>query len=564
LIIVTVEGFYATAQGPFPFGFLSLITRLSGRKLWSNSKSVRFDATPGNIRLLRESEFSIEWVDRTGDMAAIDELELMPTQHSPVIEPKTHYYPKKPLRDYQRKALALSAHRKSYAYLLEMGLGKTAVALANAGTLYLEKKITGLLVLAPDGVHAQWINEQIPEHFDPWVPINPILWKGKKIEGEMLAPPNGLTILAMNTDAIRTTRGVETAEEFVRRHRGRVMMIIDESHMIKSGSSLRTIAAWSLGEKVAYRRIMTGTPISKNLLDAWSQFMFLDPRILGQRYMTAFRSRYCYLGGHGGDKVVAHKNVEEFYRLIAPHSFRLTKEEATDLPPKIYAERAYKMSTKTRKHYDDLKATFMTQLDNGEIVDAKTALTAMGRLQQVLCGYLPDAEGNYVTLDTDRMDQLMEIVRQVNGPVIIWARFSRDIINIKATLDAEEGAGASVTYYGDTATTMRYEAVEDFVAGRARFFISNQASGGVGLNLQLGGCQTNIYYSNSFNALNRWQSEDRTHRIGTKGAVTYFDLVATGSIDRLILRNLKQKKSLSDLTLDDIRQSVIADEEDGS
>jgi SNF2 family DNA or RNA helicase len=557
MINVVVEGFYATAFGPFPFAFLSLVTRLSGRKLWKNSKSVRFDATPGNIRLLRESEFELSWEDKTGDMAAIDELELLPTQHVPTPERRTKYFPKTPLRDYQLKALSLSHDRHSYAYLLEMGLGKTAIALANIGSLFVEGKITAALILAPDGVHAQWINEQIPEHFDPWIPIDAILWKGKRIEGEALGPrAQALTLLAMNTDAIRTVRGVETANELIARHRGKVILVIDESHMIKSGSSLRTIAAWALGEKVAYRRILTGTPISKNLLDAWAQFMFLDPRILGQRYMTAFRARYCYLGGYNGDTVVAHKNVEEFYRLIAPHSFRLTKAEAIDLPPKIYATRDYRMSAKTRKHYENLKATFMTQLDNGDIVEARTALVALGRLQQVVCGYLPDAEDNITRIDHDRLDQLMEIIHQVEGQVIIWARFTPDIIAIEELLNAEAGEKVAVTYYGETATTLRYEAVKEFISGQVRYFISNQASGGVGLNLQLGGCQTNIYYSNSFNALHRWQSEDRTHRLGTKGAVTYFDIVATASVDRVILKNLRAKKSLSDLSLDDIRQSI--------
>jgi SNF2 family DNA or RNA helicase len=268
------------------------------------------------------------------------------------------------------------------------------------------------------------------------------------------------------------------------------------------------------------------------------------------------------MGGWEGKQIVGQKNLEEFYSLIAPRSFRLTKAEAIDLPPKIYATREYEMGEASRRHYESLKNTFMTEMNNGSIVDVTNATTALLRLQQIVCGYLPvqvtDGETESTAIEifsNERLDIMMDIIDQVEGPVIIWARFIADIQRIATMLDEKFKGKVSVTYYGATSTADREKARTEFLNGTKRFFVSNPAAGGTGLNLQ-GKCQTVIYYSNSFDALHRWQSEDRTHRMGTTGAVTYFDLVASFSVDKAILRSLKAKKSLSSLTLDEIRQAI--------
>ena len=102
----------------------------------------------------------------------------------------------------------------------------------------------------------------------------------------------------------------------------------------------------------------------------------------------------------------------------------------------------------------------------------------------------------------------------------------------------------------------REQGKEAFLSGNKRFLVATPSSGGTGLNLQVCGCTTAIYYSNSFNSVQRWQSEDRIHRFGTKGTCTYFDLVADHSLDEEILYNLQSKKALSALTLDDLKMMV--------
>jgi SNF2 family DNA or RNA helicase len=451
----------------------------------------------------------------------------------------------------------LSAERKAYAYFLSPGLGKTAIAITNIGMLCLANKLTGALILSPKGVHRQFAEEQVPEHLDESIKYKMLLWNGTSLDVKRRGEQ--LTFLSMNLDAVRTKKGYETAEKFLREHDGTSMMVIDESHCIANGAAQRTKACWKLGESATYRRAMTGTPISTHVGNLWSQCKFLDERILGYKYFTGFKNHFCQLGGFQQKQIVGSKNIEELYSLLSHHSFRLTKEEALDLPPKIFVTRKYEMSEICAQHYNNLKNSFLTQLDNGEIVDVNNALTCFMRLQQILSGYLPTGKDNetFEVFSNDRLEQLLDILDQTEGQAVIWTRFTQDILRIEEALNKVYGKGSTVVYYGGNANT-RHESLEKFLDKKARWFVSNPSAGGVGLNIVRSGCGTVVYYNNSFNYIHRSQSEDRTHRLGTKGTVVYFDIVAHKSIDNHILRNLKNKKSLESLTLDDIRGALIS------
>ena len=252
-----------------------------------------------------------------------------------------------------------------------------------------------MYILAPKGVHRQWVEEQFPEHLDGRIKCDFKLWEGRAFPAKKnLNNDAQLSVLSMNIDAIRTKKGFDTAMAFLKEHAGKNMMVIDESHNIKSGTAERTKAAWKLGDVSTYKRILTGTPISKNASDMWSQFKFLDDRIFGHKYFISFRNHFCIMGGFEGKQIVGQKNVEELYRTIAPHSFRLTKGEALDLPEKIYIRRRYEMSETCAQHYQSLKNSFLTLLDSGDVVDVNNAITCLLRLQQVLSGFLPGEDGS--------------------------------------------------------------------------------------------------------------------------------------------------------------------------
>lgn len=554
MIRIIITGDQAQAIGPFPFRFVRLIGTLSGRKIWNAAKSVTFDANTANLNRLKESEFkaTLSFEDTGGEMAAAEALENLPTQHSPQ-DLKIKYEPKVPWLKHQRDTLSLSWNREAYAHFHEMGLGKTAINIAEAGILNFKKRVSGFLVLSPKGVHRQWIEEQVPRHISDQITWSGIIWNGKMPEPKEMNK-KGLVIFSMNIDAIRTEKGFAAAEAFLLLHRGRSLMTIDESDAIKAWNAQRTKAAWELGELATFRRIMTGTPISKNIIDAWSQFKFLDIRILGHKYMTSFRSQYCVMGGFEGRQIVGQKNTEQFYQLIAPHSYRITKREVLDLPEKFYSIREYDMGEKTLKHYRSIKDTLMTSLDNGDILDVPNAAAAVMRLQQVVCGYLPTEDEGVEIISDERIQILIEMLNQIEGKVIIWHRFIEDGKRIREAINREFGERSAVEYRGHDHD--RAAAKERFIKGNATYFIANPQAGGTGVDGLQTVCQAAIYFSNSFRARDRWQSEDRIDRMGMKGSAYYYDIVANRSVDKGILRNLRGKKSVSDLTLDEIRKMV--------
>lgn len=205
-----------------------------------------------------------------------------------------------------------------------------------------------------------------------------------------------------------------------------------------------------------------------------------------------------------------------------------------------------------------MKETWITRFDNGEIKDASNGLVAMLRLQQILCGYLEREDGTIEHIGGgERIEEMLDIIEQTSGPTIIWSRFTEDIERIAKTLSDIYGEDQVVTYYGGIDRRERKTNKHRFTDGKARFFIGN-----IGISAGLDGLQvakTMIFYACDFDAIHRWQSEDRGHRMGMTDSLTIFDIVARGSVDRHIIKNLSEKKSLSTLSLDQIRQAIAAD-----
>src|SRR5579864_8514288 len=179
MIRIVAESKKLKIHGPFPMDFLKqVVSKLTGRKSWAGSKYVSVEGSPWNIKIIKNSGFEVEWEDVTRDLAEIDELAAIIDRE--IVPIKSNYKPKYPLLDHQIEGLNIGCHRHAFAYYLEMGLGKTALTIANFCILYLERKIDAVLILAPKGVHKQWIAEEIPKHIDPSIPLNMSLWTNGK------------------------------------------------------------------------------------------------------------------------------------------------------------------------------------------------------------------------------------------------------------------------------------------------------------------------------------------------------------------------------------------------
>ena len=180
---------------------------------------------------------------------------------------------------HQLSALEKSWNKKEYAYFMEMGTGKSKVLVDNMAMLYDKGKINGALIIAPKGVYNNWFTQEIPIHLSSHIKPKMVLWtastsKAKDKEYQSLFETGyDLHILIMNVEALSTNKGRLFAGKFLRAHR--TLMAIDESTTIKTPTAKRTKAIVELGKEAYYKRILTGSPVTKSPLDLFSQCSFL-------------------------------------------------------------------------------------------------------------------------------------------------------------------------------------------------------------------------------------------------------------------------------------------------
>jgi SNF2 family DNA or RNA helicase len=458
---------------------------------------------------------------------------------------------------HQREAFAVSADVRSFALLLDMGTGKTKVTLDTVAYLFEKSGIEFVLVVAPKGVIANWIPE-IEAHLPPRIEREIVLWNpslSQKRRDELNAlhvKSSALKFLLMNVEAFSSQKGVDVAGIFVNRFK--TFMVIDESTTIKNRRAKRTKALCAVGRDALYRRILTGSPVTRSPLDLFSQMAFLDPDILGFSSYYAFQGRYSIvqrrtMGAHSFNQVVGFRRLDELTAKLSEHSYRVRKEDCLDLPDKVYTMREVELTPEQKRAYQQMKKLALARLDSGEMSTTKNVLTQIMRLQQICCGNLTDDDGKIHALPSNRIKELLNVCEEVQGKAIIWATWTRDIRSIAEALRDRYSAQAVSTLHGETPDSERPQIVENFQDGQSelRFLVGHPKTGGYGLTLTA--ASTVIYYSNSYDLELRVQSEDRAHRIGQTNKVTYVDLIAPGTIDEKIVKSLRAKINVADQIL---------------
>ena len=454
--------------------------------------------------------------------------------------------------DHQRKALEEGWHRQEFGLFMEMGTGKSKVLIDNLGLLFLNGQINFALVLAPKGVYRNWVAKEIPEHMSDDIPHRVIRWvasPNKRQQEEMRSVKDqfaGLTIFVMNVESFSTKKGQTAGEWMARTFGNNGLIAIDESTTIKNHKAKRTKSLLKIASQFKYRRLLTGSPITKSPLDIFSQTEFLRPGLMGHESFYTFQGRYAVLqrrsmGAKSFQQIVGYKNLDELTDKIDTFSYRVLKKDCLDLPEKIYTARYVTLTDEQFRMYSLLQQQAMLLFEDGEIVSAPAVITQMLRIQQVLSGHLKTDDGEMKYFPSRRMDALKEILEEHDGKVIIWSRFRYDIIQITKMLNKEFGEGSAAAYYGDTTDDERQSIVQQFQSPGSglRFFVGNPATAGYGLTLTE--ADLVIYYANDFNLETRIQSEDRAHRIGQKNNVTYIDLISEGTIDEKIVEALRNK-----------------------
>jgi SNF2 family DNA or RNA helicase len=465
---------------------------------------------------------------------------------------------------HQITALEKSWNRETYAYFMEMGTGKTKVLIDNAAMLYDKGKINGLLIIAPKGVIGTWYNQELPTHLPEHIENVTILWQANitKTQREKLETlfevEESLHILIMNVEAFSTQKGADFASKFLSCHN--TLMVVDESTTIKNPKAHRTKNIVRLSSKAKYRRIMTGSPVTKNPLDLYSQCQFLSSWLLDFSSYYAFRNRYAemkvlHMHGRSIQVVDKFKNLGELSDQLKGFSYRVLKEDCLDLPDKIFIKRQITLSPDQRKLYEQMRKEALATL-NGKKVTTVNALTQLMRLHQITCGHFTADDGTTQRIPNNRIGELMDILEETEGKAIIWAHYQWDIKDIIKEIVKVYGPGSVVDYYGLTPQSERDPNREKFQSNpKCRFLVGTPSTGGYGLTLTA--ANTVIYYSNGYDLEKRLQSEDRAHRIGQKKSVTYVDINAEDTVDEKIVKSLRKKINIASEVLGEDLKSWI-------
>lgn len=488
---------------------------------------------------------------------------------------------------HQWEALAVSWRKRAFGLLMDPGLGKTKVILDTVSLLYDGGHIRGLFVLAPNDVQDQWVREQIPIHLSKHILTRCLVWDAgvhvPKMEREVKAictPVAGrLHVFAMNHEALSTKRGYNAAKRFLRAHPS--MFALDESHEFRTPSNKRTRMLGWLEDYAFAKRIMTGTLSGGTPWPLYSQFNFLDKRILQCDSYLAFKHRYAEWADNvsvskqvdkktGKRKIVhyevlmEYKQLEELNQRIAPFVYSKKKEDCDGLPPKLYETVPTQLSPPQVEVYKGLFEQGLVLLDRHQLGQAinpakleqleetdllervqsptdrmsyRIKLTMWLRLQQATAGIVKDDAGNISVIDGNwlcnpRMRATMRWVEQAltansgRAKVIVWAHY-RPVL--EALQQCLHPLAPHILIHGGTTGAKRAERIARFKDPNSdtRILIAHPRTLGTGQNFDVASYV--LYYTRSFSFFQRKQSEDRAHRLSSKGTVTIGDLVAHDS-----------------------------------
>lgn len=476
----------------------------------------------------------------------------------------------------------------------EMGAGKGKIVADQVAYLYDLGRINALVVIAPKGGYSVWPDDVIPKDLPDHIRFKLGVWSANMkaaeqaaVDALFTASDEDLHILVMNVEALGTERARKLLEKFLLSHTA--LLAVDESTCIKNPTAARTKAVTKLGRLAKYRRALSGEPAPDSPMDWYSQCDFLKDGLLGYDSFFTFKSHFARLvrimmpGRRPFHKIDGFRNEDELKGLIARHWFIVKKEDCLDLPPKIYTTRSVEMGPLQRRAYEQMRDSCLVDIagkigdqeelpfsgmsyedimasvalsekciqtsDTGStMMTAQLVITQMLRLHQILCGFAVTDDRVVVPFDepNPRMEELMTVLEQVKGKVIIWATYKVSVKSITERIGAEYGAHSVVSYFGETSTDDRRAAVRRFQDPNdpCKYFVANKTGARA---LTLTQAKTVVYYSCDYDADIHNQSQDRAHRIGQTGSVTYVYLQVPGTADQKVIVALRDKKRLSDL-----------------
>ena len=435
-------------------------------------------------------------------------------------------------------------------------VSKTLTAIAIMGAGYRMKKLERVLIIAPTSVVAVWPKE-LEDYADFRYTCRTMLGdkatRLKQMQDLIAFKLPALKVAAINYESTWREGIFEALQEY-----DADMIICDESQRIKTHDAEQSKAIHKLGDAARYKLILSGTPVQNNAIDIWSQYRFLDSTVFGRNFY-AFKNHYCKMGGFGNKQIVGYKDLDDLIQKEHSIAFRITKEEAIDLPEQTFMTRKVQFDKKERQLYDRIRRDSFAELENGGQITATTVLTKLLRLQQLCGGFLVDDTATKPQLvSRAKLDALSDIIQDyvIEGgrKLVIFARFIAEvdsIIELGERLLAKQGKSL-VAIYGAIPKEQRGAIVDQFQKDPDTvLFVGQIDTAGTGITLTA--ADTCVYYSKNFNYATYSQSLSRIHRIGQKNRCVYIDLEVEKTVDETISKSLTKKEDLAKTIVDSWR-----------
>jgi SNF2 family DNA or RNA helicase len=343
--------------------------------------------------------------------------------------------------------------------------------------------------------------------------------------------------------------------------RGFQVAIVDESSKMKSPKTQITKALLALsgtrskgwvvpdGFEIPHRYCASGTPAPNDESEWWAQITFLDPEIFGTSFFQ-FRNRYfTSIDIGGGMKIFKFRsrNRQEFSEKMRPVVDVVRKADALDLPPMVDVEMKYDMPAKLMDQYKTLEQELVLELEGVDVL-AQHHLTKIQKLRQIACGFVYHYGAVNAVLDNmssrilddanTRLKLLEEILETIgNRQVVIWTNFTAAADMIAKTETCKE-CNSERTHIN------KEVAVARFLSGDAQYLIANPASVGHGMNFQHNATEA-IWFNPDWSYELQEQAKNRLHRIGQDEKVTNYHIIARGTIDEIVSRNVANKHEMT-------------------
>lgn len=452
---------------------------------------------------------------------------------------------------------ALSGISSGYYYAFDMGTGKSKSLIDDMNGHNVKKA----LILCPKSVVPVWPREFERHSHHPYTVITindyPKSWslkkKADKISQKMKLAMmrNERVTVVINYDAIiHPPFGPTFGKQNRIQQKGMLadiswdMVALDEAHRAKAPNSQTSWQCARIGKSSVLRRCLSGTPMPHSPLDIYAQFRFLDPDIYGTR-VTAFKARYAIMGGFDMKQIVAWQNVEELNQKFKSRSHRVKKRDVLDLPPTSHEIRTCQLSPAASRIYSQLASEFIAQVSSGEI-SVDNALTKMLRLSQITSGCVKLDDGSEQFVCDEKINTLKEIIEDLDTdePVLIFCRFTSELQRIKEMLRKLGRNPGEQSGHAADWESFQYNKKFDSLVVQIQ-------SGNAGIDLTRA-CYC-AFFSTGHSLGDYEQALARVDRQGQTRPITYYHIIAEGTVDATINQALHFKREVVEHVLNDVK-----------